>query len=225
MSAIIIRDIEQGSDAWHRLRAGIPTSSCFDKIVTPGKLEVSKSQDDYLMKLHAEWISGRPADTYTSGWMERGKDVESEARAFYEFDVGAPVEQVAFVYSDDRRLIGCSPDALVGDDGGLELKCPSPHVHLGYLLKGVLPNDYRAQVYGSMLVTGRQWWDFLSYCPGMPEFKLRVERDMDVIIPMAGIIERFVQKLLEGREQLQARGLYPREFRETLNPEAFQPED
>lgn len=209
MTAIIVRDIEQSTPEWHALRSGIPTASCFDKIVTPAKLEASKSAGDYLMQLLAEWLSGQHTETYTSGWMARGVECEAEARDFYSF-AETEVEQVGFVYSDDRRIMGCSPDGLIGDDGVLEIKCPAPKTHLGYLLNGGLDADYRMQIYGSLLVTGRKFCDIMSYCSGLPEVIVKVQRDAAVLTAMTLHLEAFIAKMLTAREDLIARGYSPK---------------
>lgn len=215
---IIIRDVEQSTPAWSALRAGIPTASNFDRIVTPGKCEASKQQGTYMLELLAEWLSGRPAESYTNAWMERGLEVEQEARDYYTFATDTMPEQVGFIYSDERRLIGCSPDGLIGDDGMLEIKCPKPSTHLGYLLAGQMPTDYRSQVYGSLLVSGRAWCDFVSYCPGLPGFVVRVRRDMGILLAMERVIERFVAELLAKRKELLKLGYSQQLWSDTTAP-------
>lgn len=207
--SIYVTDIEQGTPEWFALRLGIATASRFDSIITPAKGELSKQSDGYLRELLAEWLSGRAAESYTSGWMERGKEVEAEARAFYAFERGGDVQQVGFVYHDEARMIGCSPDGLLGDDGMIEIKSPAPKTHIGYLLDGGLPLDYRPQVQGSLLVTGRAWCDFLSYCEGLPPLLVRVEPDRAYMDKMADALMDFVQRIHKGRDELRARGYAP----------------
>lgn len=207
--SIYVTDIEQGTEAWFAARLGIATASRFDSIITPAKGEPSKSAEGYLRELLAEWLSGRPAESYTSGWMERGKEIEAEARDFYAFERGGDVQQVGFVYADDSRMVGCSPDGLISDDGMIEIKSPAPKTHIGYLLDGGLPLDYRPQVQGSLLVTGRAWCDFLSYCPGLPPLLVRAERDAPYINKMADALEDFVHRIHKGRDELRARGYAP----------------
>jgi len=206
MTAIYVRDIEQGTDEWRALRLGIATASRFDSIITPAKGELSKQADGYARELLAEWLSGQAAETYQSAWMARGNDMEPEARDYYAFERETVVERVGFVYADDSRMYGCSPDGLIGDDGLLEMKNPKPSTHIGYLLNGGLPLDYRPQVQGSLLVTGRAWCDFLSYCPGLPPLLLRVTRDEDYIGKMRAALAAFVQSIHEGRQALIAKG-------------------
>ena len=175
---------EQGTDEWFMARLGIPTASEFGKIITPAKLEPSRSADTYINKLVAEWLRDKPDESFQSDWMKRGLEVEEEARDFYTFQTDVEVTQVGFCLEDAKRY-GCSPDGLM-DEGGLETKCPSPGVHVGYLLANKVPTDYRLQILGSLLVTGYEWWDFLSFHPDMKPLIVRtwrkdVENDLKVL--------------------------------------------
>lgn len=178
---------EQGSDEWWAVRAGKPTASEFSSFVTPEKGELSAGKKGglsqgartYLYQLLSERIRGGPPpeiESYTSRTMQEGIDCEPEARAQYELLTGVDVEEVGFYLSECGRY-GCSPDGRIGGDGGLELKCPLLKTHIGYLREGVLPKDHKLQVHGSLAATGRAWWDFVSYHPSAPMFRLRVEAD------------------------------------------------
>ena len=173
-------DCKQGSPEWYQARAGIPTASEFGRLLTPKRMQLSEAgARSYACELiGARLIGGVPegVEAYGSRAMEYGKLTESEARSFYALDRDCDVSQVGFCLADDGQ-IGCSPDGLVGDDGGLELKCPMIKTHVGYLLNGGLPDEYKAQVHGSLIVTGRKWWDFLSYAVGAPPLLVRVEPD------------------------------------------------
>jgi len=169
-------DCVQGSPEWWQLRRGIPTCSNFDRILTPKTLKLSSQVDSYIHELIADRFRLTPPDgteNYVSRPMLNGLNTEPEARRWYEMEVGAEVKRVGFVTTDDGRF-GGSPDSLVGEDGGLELKCPELKTHVKYLLDGVLPDDYRPQVHGYLIVTGRPWWDFVSYSPGLDPFRIRV---------------------------------------------------
>jgi len=167
----VFKDIIQGSPEWKLLRKGKPTASNFDQIVTPTGLP-SKSAKGYMRELIAECFC--PDYEYFSGnrYTEQGKQLEPEAREWFvaKLSPSLRVEQVGFVLSDDG-VAGCSPDSLIfcGEKpfNGLEIKCPSPKVHINYVLDGELPDEYRAQVHGSMVVTGLRNWTFLSYYPGI----------------------------------------------------------
>ena len=176
-------DVEQGSQAWLDARVGVLTASNFDRVITPKTGKPSASMTKLVYEMLAESIMGRSLSDASSAFMQRGTEMEAEARAYYEFETGMDVEQVGLLLRDDRR-VGCSPDGLVGEDGGLEIKCPTAAVHLSYLL-GAPGEEYRCQVQGSMWVTGRAWWHFLSYCPGFPAVLVRMERDEEFIKALA----------------------------------------
>ena len=171
---MITINCEQGTDEWFQARLGIPTASEFSKIITPAKLEPSRSADTYINKLIAEWLRGKPDESFQSDWMKRGVETEQEARDWYSFQTDKEVKQVGFCLNDSKTY-GCSPDGLV-DEGGLEIKCPSPGVHVGYMLAKKVPTEYKLQVLGSLLVTGCKWWDFLSYHPDMNPLLIRTNR-------------------------------------------------
>jgi len=169
-----IIDCEQGSPEWHQARCGIPTASSFDKIVTStGSL--SKQREKYMYQLAGERVTGKPEETYKNGFMERGKEMEAEARAFYELTNGVKVNQVGFCLENGY---GASPDGLVGDDGVLEIKCPLLSTHVSYLLKGTMPTEYFQQVQGQLLLTGRKWVDFISYYASMKPMVIRIVPDI-----------------------------------------------
>ncbi|MCK5606523.1 YqaJ viral recombinase family protein [Candidatus Pacearchaeota archaeon] len=199
--AIYIEDAEQGSKDWYALRAGLPSASCFDKLIT-SKGAPSKSAQKYLYQLAGERLLGYSPPSYQNNDMVRGQEVEAEARASYEFITDAEVKQVGFCFKDERRLYGCSPDGLIGDDGGLEIKCPILSTAAEYLDKGKLPTTYVQQVQGSMLITGRAWWDFMSYYPGLRPLIVRVERNENLIAALEVTLEVFCVELDELTERL-----------------------
>jgi hypothetical protein len=108
--------------------------------------------------------------------MRNGTATEPEARRWYEFEHDCTVRQVGIMLSDDGR-IGASPDGLVDEDGGVEIKCPAGKTHIGYLLDGGLPAEYKPQVHGCLVVSERKWWDFVSYKAGLPPLCVRVYPD------------------------------------------------
>lgn len=199
MTTPIVLDCQQGSPEWLRARLGLPTASNFDKVCTPtGKL--SASSDRLLAKLAAEWFLGVSLDDADSGFMQRGRDLEPEAAAWYEFDTNQTTTPVGLILRHDRK-VGASPDRLVGDDGLLEIKCPSAEVHMTYLLGG-MTNDYRCQVQGQLWITGRQWSDLCSYHPSMPKVKVRFERDEDFIALLAEAMDKFIVRLDAAKVKL-----------------------
>ncbi len=195
---------EQGTPEWFQARLGIPTCSRLDEVLTPKTLKLSTSAGKYRNQLLAEWLVGYPLDFGgSSAWMDRGIELEPEARAFYELRNDVEVETVGCILRDDE-MMGGSPDGLVGEDGGLEVKCPALHTHVGYLLDPAsLVAEYRSQVQGNLYVTGRKWWDVLSYFPDMPDVTVRVERDETYIAALDVALAGFVSDLLAARAKLE----------------------
>lgn len=186
-----IINIIQGSPEWFAARCGIPTASCFDKILCiDGK--VSKQRTKYLWQLAGETIAGIQEETYTNGAMERGKIMEDEARQLYQLITGKEVLQVGFCLAEGY---GASPDGLVGDKGLLELKCPIISTQVGYLLDNKLPSDYFQQVQGQLLVTNREWVDFMSYYPALKPLIIRVQRDEKFIGLLKAELKTFCVEL------------------------------
>lgn len=175
-------DIKQGTHEWGMIRLGKATASDFDKIITPKTGKLSAQAGGYIRDLIAERIRGCvPEDigTFTSRSMQHGIDTEPIARSTYQAIYDVDVAQVGFIDADDP-FFGCSPDGLVGDPGGLELKCPTLEKHLAYMLEPEsLVMDYRHQVHGCLWVTQREWWDIASFAPwgGVPMVVVRVEPD------------------------------------------------
>ncbi len=190
----------QGSPEWHAARLGIPTASEFHRLVTPTGNPSSQAAG-YLHQLVAERLLGRVVDETAGAWVERGKITEGEAVAYYELQRGLDTQAVGFVTTDDRQA-GCSPDRLIGPDGGLEIKCPSAAVHVGYLLD-VEPKKYWPQIQGALWVTGREWWDFLSYCPELPPALMRFERDEKYIEALAMTVTEFAADVGVAYRRLQ----------------------
>lgn len=199
-----IVNVEQGSPEWHQARAGIPTASQLTRIITKtGKL--SDSANKYISELIAESAFGVDTeDTASTFWMERGIDMEPEAVAYYEFQKDVKVDRVGFVLHDDLP-VGCSPDFLVGEPGGGEIKCPAPKTHIGYLL-GHDDDAYRVQVQSSLWITGREWWDRIFYGPDLPKVIRRFERDEAFIAKIDEAVRAFVDKLLEARAKIESMG-------------------
>jgi hypothetical protein len=202
-----IINVDQGTDAWHKCRLSCPTASNFKKLITPtGK--PSTQAEVYLNLLLSELMTGEPGgpDLSDNHWVQRGSELEPEARTWYEFETGNDVEQVGFVMADGY---GCSPDGLVGEDGLLEIKCPAPQTQVAYLLGGAMPGDYKAQVQGQIWVCERDWCDFCSYHPGMPPFMIRVERDEPYIKALSDRMEWFLEELERRKEKLRSEGYLP----------------
>lgn len=182
-------DVKQNSTEWLQARCGVFTASEFDNLVTPEfKPRSGETRMKYIYKKVAEKVMGYPALTGSSFAMDQGSVMEGEALPWFEFTEGIPVTKVGFCTSDDGA-IGCSPDGLIGDDGGIECKCPDAHTHVAYLIAGAVPKDYLAQVHGSMLVTGRPWWIFLSYNRFFPPLMVKVLRDEEIIAKLSAALD------------------------------------
>jgi len=184
---------EQGTQEWLTSRLGCPSGSGFDKLITStGK--PSTQSEGYINQLIAELITGKPTEFKVTEAMERGTELEPMAREFYELASGNEVQEVGFCLHD-VLMAGVSPDGLVGEDGGLEIKCPAPHNHVAYLREGKLPTKYKQQVMGCLWVTGRDWWDFVSYHESMPALIVRVHRDEDYINALATEVAKAVDTI------------------------------
>jgi hypothetical protein len=188
-----IIECQQGEPEWFAARLGIPTASEFSTVIAKGK-DGGKSvtRRTYMLKLAGELLTGEPMESYTNVHMERGKEQEDEAREAYELMKDADCQRVGFIINGDK---GCSPDSLIGSDGGLEIKTALPHIQVERLLKGDLPAEHRAQVQGSMWVAERNFWDFVSYCPRLPLLIVRVPRDDGYIATLAGAVKEFNAEL------------------------------
>ena len=174
-----IIECEQGTPEWLQARLGIPSASSYSKLVTTtGKS--SAQAEAYINQLVAERITGEPTIFHVTEPMTRGIELEPEARFRYEMETGNLVIQVGFLMHDTLQA-GASPDGLVGENGGLEIKCPSAHTHVEYLRDGGLPIKYFQQVQGCLWISGRDWWDFMSYHPKMEPLIVRVFRDEEFI--------------------------------------------
>ncbi|MEK9726451.1 MAG: YqaJ viral recombinase family protein, partial [Rhodospirillaceae bacterium] len=213
---------KQGSADWYRARLGIPTSSNFHRILTPKTLELSSQAKEYQYQLLSEWLTGVPHGSESaSAFMQRGTQLEPEAAAWYAYDRGVGLEEIGCVLRDDE-MVACSPDRLVGEDGGLEIKAPAASTHVRYMVEGL--TGYTSQVQGALWLTGRSYWDLLSYHPDMPAVVVRHERDEKHIAALERAVGQFVEELLAAREALLARGCTPTKLRLTHNiaePEPF----
>ena len=188
-----IINCEQRSDEWYAARLGVPSASSFGKIVD-GSGNASKQQTDYLYKLAAQRLTGTREDTYMSAAMAEGIEREETSRWVYAMESGVVVEEVGFCLSDCGRF-GASPDGLVGSEGLVELKNPIGGTAVAYLLNGALPSTYFQQVQGQLLVTGRDWCDFVSYYPNLPLLVIRCYREEEFLSKLEEELNQFCDKL------------------------------
>lgn len=199
----------QGSAQWVTARCGIPTASRFGQIITPAKLTPSKQAAAYMHELLAEWAFGEPVEMESTPMMDRGSELEDAARKSYEFTRGVTVEEVGLCLSDDGE-IGCSPDGLIGANGGLEIKTPGIKNHIKYMLcPDALVTDYRLQVHGSLWVCRRQWWDVMSHNPLLPDVVVRVERDDEIAGKINEALVDFLGCLYDAQQTMREMGVEP----------------
>lgn len=202
-----IHNMEQGTVDWFAVRLGIPTSSCFEKIVTPtGKLSAQARK--YAFYLVTEKLLNRSLDSLQNlEWVERGKELEPEAARMYEFQQEVKTKAVGFITTDNGQ-IGCSPDRLiVGQNAGVEIKCPAPHTHVEYLVDG-FGKDYRVQVQGQMLVAEFDFVDRWSFHPEMPPVLVRTYRDEEFIGFLRDSLEAFNEMKEAMLAEVQSRGYF-----------------
>lgn len=180
-----IFDCEQNSDVWLQARMGIPTASAFSHVLAKGE---GLTRATYLNKLAGEIITGKPMKGFSNDDTERGHDLEPEARDLYCFQSGAELRRVGFIRNGRA---GCSPDSLIGEDGGLEIKTTEPHLLIDLIRKDDFPPKHKAQVQGTLWLTGRAWWDIAIYWPGMPLFVKRATPDAAYIAKLAEAVAAF----------------------------------
>ena len=162
-------DFAQYSDAWFKIRRGMPTASSFDRIITPKKGELAAAHEGYINELIADLFDPYyPRESpFATAAMREGIRREPESRNWLALQLGSELKEVGFVLSDCGRY-GCSPDSLAGDDTVVELKNPNPSTHVGWLRQGGLPIEHKVQVHGHLVVTGLPVCVFCSYCPAFP---------------------------------------------------------
>lgn len=181
---MLVHNIPQGAEEWLKLRSGIPTASCFDKLITSAG-EPSKSLCGYAITLAGELYAGKPLESFEgNAYTERGKALEDEARKMYAFLSGTSPEIIGFV-TDDAATYGCSPDSIIDGDGLLEIKCLKAENHIKALLyyrkNGKCPPDYVQQTQGQIFVCERDWCDLFFYHPDLPKLTIRQYRNEQII--------------------------------------------
>jgi hypothetical protein len=203
MSCIIIDDVPQNTPEWHLLRNGIPTASMMGCIITSdGK--ASTQVEGYMNQLLADWRAGKPVDHWKGNkFTELGHEREPETEALYELLTDNTLKPVSFVYRNEDRLVGCSPDCLVNEDGLFEQKNPKGSTMVSYLLKGKVPSIYVPQVQSQLWICERDWCDFMFRHEDVGHKIIRAGRDEQFITKMSGAVKKFTDKMLEKRIKLQ----------------------
>jgi putative phage-type endonuclease len=201
--------MEQGSQEWLAARCGKVTASRAADVIVKTKSGWGASRANYMGELIAERLTGTPAEKYTNAAMQWGTDTEAAARAAYQVEKMTPVVKVGFVPHPSIAMAGASPDGFVGDDGLIECKCPNTATHIETLLGQSVPSKYICQIQFQIACTGRQWCDFVSFDPRLPEsmslFVQRVHRDGEAIEYLEKEIRAFISEMDEKLAALVSR--------------------
>lgn len=191
--------IIQGSDAWKQLRLGRVTASRIADLMAKTKSGPSASRANYAAQLVCERLTGTVEESYSSAAMQRGSEVEAEAREFYEFSTDQNLEQVGFVQHPTIEMAGASPDVLVGEVGLAEFKCPNSATHIETLMGQAPPRKYLYQVQWQLSCTRRLWCDWVSYDPRLPadmkKFQVRIQRDDTLIKELEAEVVTFLAEV------------------------------
>ena len=191
--------VEQGSEEWLKIRLGKVTASGVADVLAKTKSGVSASRANYLIKLAIQRVTGEIEEGFTNDAMQWGIDNEAQARVAYEITSGNFVDQVGFVEHPSINWFGCSPDGLVSNNGLVEIKCPNSSTHWSYIKDDGPPTKYYIQMQAQMACTNRNWCDFVSFDPRMPErsrlFIKRVMREDDYIAEMEAEVKKFLDEV------------------------------
>lgn len=203
---MIVHDVLQGSDEWLLAKCGKAGASEFSSILAKGQ---GKTRASYLRRVIAERLTGKPVESYRNAHMDRGIEQEPLARLAYEARTDNLVETAGFL-QHDTLLVGCSPDGLIGKDGGAEIKSVIPTVQVDTILGGGYPPEHKAQVQGNLWITGRGWWDFCSYSQDMPThlrvYIFRVAREEDYIKMLENEVRGFLADVDKALARLDLAG-------------------
>lgn len=189
---------EQRTDLWIEQRLGKATASRFKDVMTTIKSGEAAARKNYRAELVAERLTGVRDEGFTSTAMQWGIDNEETARLRYELATGNVTDECGF-FKHDKLEAGASPDGLINTFGVLEIKCPNTATHIETLRKQEVPYQYYWQVMGQMWITGREFCDFVSFDPRMPQnaqmFIITIERDEVAIEKLAGQVQTFLREV------------------------------
>ena len=198
--------MDQGTDDWFAARLGKVTASRIADVVAKTKTGVSASRGNYMAQLIVERMTGKPTESYSNTAMQWGTSTEPLARAAYEMTTDLMVDEVGFVEHESLSMCGASPDGLVGDKGLIEIKCPNTATHIETLINGTIDNRYVLQMQWQMACTDREWCDFVSFDPRMPEALqlkiIRVNMNEMLIAELENQVEQFLNEVQEKVEFL-----------------------
>lgn len=183
----IYENVIQGSEDWMAIRRGKFTSSVMSDLFMK---ETTKGYQEAINRVVFERIAGVTPESYTNEYMERGKELEEQARQAYELTAFRKVKLVGFI--EMNEWAGGSPDGLVGLDGSLEIKVPKWNTLMEYLLKDEIPKDYIIQIQSNLLFSERKWCDFFVYHPNFKPMLRRVDRDEAMIKSIKGKLDEAI---------------------------------
>lgn len=169
--------MEQRTDDWFDARLGKLTASRIADAIARTKTGWGASRESLLAELAHERITRQRASWFCSAAMQRGTDLEPEARSAYEALTLSTVQEVGFIEHPFIEMSGASPDGLVGSDGLVEIKCLEYKAHQALLTGASIAKRYIDQMQWQMACTQRAWCDFFAYHPGYPEHMERIVRD------------------------------------------------
>lgn len=192
MTIKLHQQVEQGSDEWLAMRCGLLTASEIKHILTPSlKVANNDKSRSHVYEILAQRITNHVEPSYISDDMLRGMEHEAVAVEYYAENF-SPVQQVGFITNNRwGYTIGYSPDGLVGDDGLIEIKSPRQKAHIKTLIEGKVPDEYMLQCQTGLLVSGREWIDFISFHAGLPMKPIRVFPDKTVHQAILGAVTEF----------------------------------
>ncbi len=191
--------MEQRTEEWYAARCGKVTGSRIsDVMMAPS----TQGYQKYRAQLIAERLTGEVDETPTTAAMQHGIDTEDRARAMYQLETGLIIQEVGFIDHATIEMAGASPDGLVQSEGGAEFKCPQKEEHIRVCTGGEIKKDYFRQCQWGMECTGREWWDFISFCPMLADeyqlFVRRIYRDEKAILQINERVEAFLESVSEG---------------------------
>jgi putative phage-type endonuclease len=201
--------MDQCSEEWYSARLGKVTASRLSDVLATIKTGEAAARANYRIELVAERLTGKSTPGFTSAAMQWGVSCEPMARSAYETETGLIVTEVGFVDHPTIEMTGASPDGLVGDDGLIEIKCPDTKTHIETLTSKKAPSKYIPQMQWQMACTGRQWVDFVSFDPRLPEHLMleiiRVDRDQSLIDQYSEAVSIFLAEVSKTVELLNSR--------------------
>lgn len=200
MTITYYRDLIQGSDEWLAARCGILTASEVKNIITPSTLKYATNEKtrEHVYELISQRITNYIEPHFISDDMMRGKEDEIIARGLYSTH-RFPVEEVGFITNDKWGFtLGYSPDGLVGEKGLIEIKSRRAKFQIETVLSGKVPSEFMMQLQTGLLVSGREWIDFISYSGGLPMFIYRVTAYQDVQDAIIACASEFYEDVNNG---------------------------